>query len=195
MSQDLPQPPDSAAAPGTGRSRRLHRQHDDRHRRSGPEEPAAPAAGGHRRAASSHEPSTERGWWMPSYQPSPTGGQPTVPGQQADQLGADRTGPAHRPGTGLQHELGRAAIALRHRFAATFHSYPPPPEDRTGRTAVLDPKPPRRSRGTLFAVATVAAALVAGIAGGYWASSMRRHQRAPRRLRRVNWAPRRCRRT
>jgi putative serine protease PepD len=54
---------------------------------------------------------------------------------------------------------------------STFHTYPPPPADGTGRTAVLDPKPPRRSRGTLLAVATVAAALVAGVGGGYWASS------------------------
>jgi putative serine protease PepD len=54
---------------------------------------------------------------------------------------------------------------------STFHSYPPPPADGDGRTAVLDPKPPRRGRGTLIAAATVAAALIAGVGGGYWASS------------------------
>jgi len=53
---------------------------------------------------------------------------------------------------------------------STFHTYPPPPTDGAGRPA-LDAKPARRSRGTFLALATVAAALVAGVAGGYWASS------------------------
>jgi len=170
MSQDLPQPPDSAADTSVPVGRADFTASTTTVTDVRDQEPAAPAAGDPA-AASSHEPSTERGWWMPSYQPSPTGGQPTVPGQQADQLGETATGRHTAPAPGYSTNWGERPSPYAIASAATFHTYPPPPEDRTGRTPVLDPKPPRRSRGTLFAVATVAAALVAGIAGGYWASS------------------------
>ena len=120
------------------------------------------------------EPSTERGWWMPSYQPSAA--QPSGTAEQAvtgygdptpDQPAGRHSEPGQQYGTPWGERPSPYAVVA----GSTFHTYPPPPADGTGRTAVLDPKPPRRSRGTLIAVATVAAALVAGVAGGYWASA------------------------
>src|SRR6478609_9635302 len=179
MSQDLPQNPDvpTAAPVPAGRadfaaSTTTVTDVRPGAQTQGVDVPGADSDATH--AVGVPEPATERGWWMPSYQPSaaqeagtaehtgPGHGDPTP-----DQLAGRHSEPGQQYGTPWGERPSPYAVVA----GSTFHTYPPPPADGTGRTAVLDPKPPRRSRGTLLAVATVAAALVAGAGGGYWASS------------------------
>ncbi len=163
MSQDLPQNPDVPAADPVpaghadfAASTTTVTDVRPGAQTQGVDVPAADS--GATAAAVNPEPSTERGWWMPSYQPAAA--QPPGTAEQTatgygdptpDQLAGRHSETGQQYGTPWGERPSPYAVVA----GSTFHTYPPPPADGTGRTrrprpetaAAVPRNPDRRRHG------------------------------------------------